>query len=506
MYLTRTTASLKTLPNEKRSLFLDGRPFQAYGVQLRPDRWRHVGGFTNQRMSEIGLFRFAKELNVNCVQVPVTWKDCEPEEGIFDWTNLDWALEECRKYGLRLEIVWFGSNVCGAGWASMTPEWITNCPDRFEPIRMADGSAVGTWYQHPMDGQKYTLCPENPELQSIERRVVTRMMTHLLETDQDATAIAFQAENEPSLVQHNPKLNETDRCHCARCNALFDAFDGDATAFSRQRLALAIDRVASWVKASARPMLTRINFIPSYYMMDQDVETFRRFAPHVDLCGYDSYEVPPQWVFNINRRLYSVLGNTPHLSELGGDDPHCVNIILDLVAAGGCGAEIYQLCGYAPCEDNWVITPEGIDAKPYTDEIRQTFGMLLKAMEKLAVLPNGREGALFFNGEGFTQAIYEEQKVLHGWPLSYQTQAGGIGIAFRDGNDLVLMSSKSGMFTLPCPPTAIEEGAYQPDGNWLASGSQNLEYAKEGSRILMKPYSVCRISLNAEKVACEKGL
>lgn len=455
----KTTAELRLLPNGKRVLYLDGRPFFACGVQLRPDRWRHVGGYSNEDMSRMGLFRHARDLNANCVQVPVTWKDCEPEEGVFDWANLDWALDECRKYGLRLEIVWFGSNVCGAGWQAMTPTWITGDTARFGRILLGDGSPLGECYTHPMDGQKYTLCPENPALMAAEQRVVATMMDHLHESDPDYTAIAFQPENEPSIVQHNPRLNETDRCHCPRCDLLFEGFGGEAREFSRRRLAAYIGRVAGWVKASRQPMLTRINFIPAYYMMDQDVGAFRTMAPAVDLCGYDSYEVPPPWVYNISRTDFSTAGNTPHISELGGDDPHCARVILDLLAAGGCGAEIYQLCGYSDIEDNWVVNPDGSDAKPHTEEIRQTFGMLRGAMEGLAVRENGPGRVVFFNGEGYTEQTAQCEKVLHGTKLRYETDCGGIGIAFVEAGDLVLLSAGAGRFTLP-GAAAIEVPPY----------------------------------------------
>lgn len=47
--------------------------------------------------------------NINTVLGCVTWEDIEPEEGKFDFSNLEEVIEDARGHGLRLILLWFGS-------------------------------------------------------------------------------------------------------------------------------------------------------------------------------------------------------------------------------------------------------------------------------------------------------------------------------------------------------------------------------------------------------------
>lgn len=49
------------------------------------------------------------EANFNTVLGSVAWEQIEPEEGKFNFTELDACLQGAREHGLRLVLLWFGS-------------------------------------------------------------------------------------------------------------------------------------------------------------------------------------------------------------------------------------------------------------------------------------------------------------------------------------------------------------------------------------------------------------
>ena len=48
-------------------------------------------------------------MNLNTVLTPVYWDLTEPQEGKFDFTLVDVAIEEARRNDLKLVFLWFGA-------------------------------------------------------------------------------------------------------------------------------------------------------------------------------------------------------------------------------------------------------------------------------------------------------------------------------------------------------------------------------------------------------------
>lgn len=496
-----TVSEAVRLANGKLAISVEGRPFITLGAQFRADRWLVQGGYTLERLSGEGVIGWAKALNCNTVQIPIPWREIEPEQERYDWSFLAWCVAECRKYALRMEIVWFGSNVCGAGWHNVTPHWLNADPGKYTRMMTADGRPLGEHTVHHSDGQKYTFCVENPDLLEAECRTVGRMMDYLLDNDPHHTVIGFQVENEPSLVQHNPALLEIDRCHCARCNALYaESGCNDAMEFSRISLTRYLDRIGSAVKRSRKSMYTRVNWISPYWDFDEDTGKVVRDAPHLDFVGYDTYGRDQREIYRLLTGDLSMdNGNIPHLGELEGGLHGCAEKIVDLLAANGYGVSVYQLTGYTDGDDNYLLDPHGADARDWTDEVRRTYGMLGKAQALLATRRHGDGDEIqFFNCMGQTDRRYEGAKIVSGHPVSYGTDCGGIGIALALGDDgLVLMSAKSGVFTIDAPDDGwrCEEGFFGPDGTWQQEEDMGVRLQRDRSsvRLALRGYEVVRL-------------
>ncbi|MBV9613510.1 MAG: beta-galactosidase, partial [Acidobacteriaceae bacterium] len=83
-------------------LIVDGKPFLILGGEL------HNSSASSPAYME-PLWPKLAALNLNTVLAPVSWELMEPEEGKFDFGQLDGILEGARRNNLHLVLLWFGS-------------------------------------------------------------------------------------------------------------------------------------------------------------------------------------------------------------------------------------------------------------------------------------------------------------------------------------------------------------------------------------------------------------
>lgn len=159
-------------------LFVDGEPFLVRGIELHnssssdPDHFRH------------GLDT-AASVNANTVLAAIGWDAIEPEEGVFDFTQLDVMIDETRAAGLRLVILWFGA--WKNGGSSYAPTWVKRDTARFPRCRLEDGTITDTLTPFG-DGELDLVA-----FLSLIAHVETRDVEH-------RTVIMVQIENEIGLL------------------------------------------------------------------------------------------------------------------------------------------------------------------------------------------------------------------------------------------------------------------------------------------------------------------
>ncbi len=92
---------LESTPTGKQ-LRVDGKPFLMLAGELQ-----------NSSLSSANYMQSVwhklTEANVNTVLGSVTWEQIEPEEGRFDFAELDQIILDARSHHLRLVLLWFGS-------------------------------------------------------------------------------------------------------------------------------------------------------------------------------------------------------------------------------------------------------------------------------------------------------------------------------------------------------------------------------------------------------------
>jgi len=95
---------------------------------------------------------------------------------VFKWTDIDLCIDWCAKYGLRLEILWFGSDSDGTsvGQGARLPSYVAN------------GSYQWVVYQNgskPMSGNLALLDKTDPRLLARETYVLGQLMSHIAAYD-----------------------------------------------------------------------------------------------------------------------------------------------------------------------------------------------------------------------------------------------------------------------------------------------------------------------------------
>ncbi|KAJ4334934.1 hypothetical protein N0V95_009040 [Ascochyta clinopodiicola] len=130
--------------------------------------------------------------NVNTVLGAVTWDQIEPEEGRFDFAELDLVISDARKHQLKLVLLWFGS--FKNGLSTYVPEWVKTDNVRFPraQIRNKHSGEVKTIE---------TLSVFHQNSAAADAKAFENLVKHVGDIDSAFnTVIMIQVENEVGLL------------------------------------------------------------------------------------------------------------------------------------------------------------------------------------------------------------------------------------------------------------------------------------------------------------------
>ena len=95
----------------KQVLYVDGDPFLGLAIQVRWDWFHELNGWSYEELAP--LFGHCADIGFNTVSCPVLWGKVEPTDDAWDFSTVDWVIDNARAAGLKVELLWFGMNVCG---------------------------------------------------------------------------------------------------------------------------------------------------------------------------------------------------------------------------------------------------------------------------------------------------------------------------------------------------------------------------------------------------------
>jgi hypothetical protein len=173
-------------------LIVDGRPFICVAGEL-----------ANSSSTDVETMKLAwprlAEMNLNTILSVISWDLIEPQEGVFDFSMIDYQIEAARSNNLKLIFLWMGS--WKNGMSHYPPRWVKANQDRFPRAVDADG--------HTLEVLS-TLGEANRDA---DAKAFAAVMKHIRQVDsKDHTVIAMQVENEVGLIgstrDHSASTNE----------------------------------------------------------------------------------------------------------------------------------------------------------------------------------------------------------------------------------------------------------------------------------------------------------
>ncbi|KAL5316131.1 hypothetical protein ACEPPN_017009 [Leptodophora sp. 'Broadleaf-Isolate-01'] len=174
---------LEATPHSKQ-LVVKGKPFLIRGAELQNSSLSSA-----EYMKDV--WPRVVEANINTVLGSVTWEHIEPEEGHFNFKDLDRIIQDAREHELHLILLWFGS--FKNGFSTYTPAWVKTDQMRFPRVKLRKAGGrmeIGN-----------TLSIFHSEAPKADAKAFKALIQHLKEVDEKhSTVIMVQVENEVGVL------------------------------------------------------------------------------------------------------------------------------------------------------------------------------------------------------------------------------------------------------------------------------------------------------------------
>lgn len=405
-------------PNGAYSLQVDGKPFIVLGAQLwNSSTWPSILDKTWPQLKELGC---------NTLEAPVYWQNIEPEEGKYNFKELDYLITGARKEGLRLVLLWFASYKNGS--SQYPPEWVLTQPNKYPRMKNSGGDEMmilSSVAQANIDADK---------------KAFAAMMKHIREIDGDHhTVIMIQVENEAGSLGTDRDYSEaaeklfrkkvpvalTDKL--IKKNGTWEEVFGAQAAetFSVWHLAKYINEIAAAGKQEYNlPMYVnawpkehgfqRPGEYPSGGPVSHMMDIWKIAAPSLSLLAVDIY-LGNYTTFNDLCKKYNRPDNPLFIPEMGKGSEFARNQFYALGNYNAIGVAVYGIDPFH-ADPNDQRDKEKLDNK-FT-HFKENYRLLSGALDKIAEL----------QGTGRLQAVSEDYTLREEF-----VQAGDYDILFSYG-------------------------------------------------------------------------
>lgn len=393
------------------------------------------------------------------------WAFLEPKQDQYCFDEIDAILGFANKYDLKVELLWFSTNMIGDAYTYLVPNYIMATPS----VRLKrDGD--GDW--HSLYGYTYSLINNDKWLLERETKAVTTLFNHIRTWDKENGSkhpvITCQVHNEPDAGV---------RWRLGLKNFRYR----DDTPVSPQdcwKMTLdALDAVGKAIKASSYSVATRTNIISGNGVKDfpqtpgmgpKDVFALEG----IDFVSFDPYmETVNQLAFEVDQYA-SMKGNYPLVAENRGSFTNTASLMLVASALGG-GYDIYDLATShyitshsAPPFDSEGIFYDDLSPKNHVKYV-QALLEALTAYSKDVALTTTDDFAVFNVAADTPKTSCTQVVNTTGASLGFVTNSGAIGFVLDRGDRLIAWSSS--------PATLQVSGGTTPE---YAGGKISLEGGK----------------------------
>ena len=473
-------------------ILVDNKPFLFIGTSIRVDAFMNCDKFNYQEVE--ALFNEASKLGVTCVQVPVEWAKMEVEKDVFDYTYIFTMLYYANKYNLKIELLWYGTNMCGDTHSYTVPDYILSDGRTYPKL---DALRTGEFWNYY--GIMWFLDFDNPNLIAREVNAINKMMEYIYEFDSThggkKPVIGIQVLNEPDIFarwrvnEKNVLSNETGQVFTAD-----EAFN---------KIANSLDALGKAVKANKYKVYTRVNLATatkadtlssgSGTFTGNNLNNPPEFAlkfqalEGIDIIGDDAYTSSVREIKGITTIFGKLIPNNfGHIAENDGNYSNTASLILTSVALHG-GYSIYDLIT-SPffAENNSANIDQGIilfkngtkNQFEYKSHYAQTQSIIkgLKLASNVYGVSNDDFIAFNINSDNPAGSISQTISSTN-ITVAFQTSNGAIGFAIDHGNYIdVYVTANSSINISNCNVTKVQTGSYV---NGAFSATNTLATSKQ---------------------------
>ena len=161
------------------ALLVDGKPYLVLGGQI------HNSSAWPSELPQV--WQSMAALHANTVEAPVYWEQFEPQEGHFDYSNVDQLIQGARAHNLHVVLLWFGTWKNGNN--HYAPAWVKSDTRRFPRITRPDGELIDVF------------SPLGRNTLQADKTAFATLMRHLKQIDGDQHTVLFmQVENESGNI------------------------------------------------------------------------------------------------------------------------------------------------------------------------------------------------------------------------------------------------------------------------------------------------------------------
>lgn len=473
VYDTPIVASKAVEKEGRKYIECNGVPYLFLGMQMRVDYYTRLDGKAPEELEE--YFALVRGMNVTSVQVPIAWSDVEPEKDEYTSKVIDTYMGFCNKYDLKLEILWFGSNMCGTtegggvstghlANGSIYADKSGHFTPGHVPFYISKDSVTYPRYPVPptdwVYGRHFVLIPDAEATMAREEKALAYLMDAVWEYDRThggkRTVVGVQVENEPNMIYNYAPME------AQMTEAGVDLEEVKAAAIRQ------LDRMGRAVKNSKYSVYTRVNVAMQgdHWDFAEKVQA----TEGIDFVGMDAYGHNSYGALLPDvEKLQSLEGNYANIPEMGGD--YSNNDALELLCfQKGAGYSVFEIAS-AKTEffSNWyyiAMYDSDLNKKMWTDRLQ---GANLIYRNAASVLASARESD-FFAFNLLTMEQNTESGSTASVEVTFSTAVRGVGYAVEKDGYLYFASTQADTMNFEGTLTGCEYGYIDTLGVWHKEG------------------------------------
>lgn len=452
--------------NGRKILEVDGKPFFLLGTQIRLDG---LMDFTNKPVEILDKYvAAAKKLGVTYVRIPIEWKDVEPKENVYDFSQLGDVLSICKKYNMKMELMWPSVNMCGEAMSCMIPLYIWSDSNRFPRYHADTDNRPSSLY-----GFRTQLIMSNTNLREREKLVVEKMMDYIYSWEEGKgfpkVIIGIQVYNEADLFLDRRNLYNYQVTPEAAWNDILASMGYISQVFKAARYNVVTNTNMAAIKGDGLPGRTDITNVKRIFDLNG-----------IDYVTWDPYKTSQ---YSLGQDIGLMKKHIPEtlcfISENAGNFDNTDRLLLS-VYAKGCGYNIYDLSTppyfveKLPSTDQGILEHTTLTDRPHTESVRR----VIKALTGTGHIINRihiDNFAVFNLHEETTITTVQQTIKTTTATISFSTTNGAIGFALVDTDYITVYVSQASTVKLSNGKFSECQKGYYQNEQWVAEGDVSMD-------------------------------